>query len=465
MRYDLIVIGSGPAGQKAALQAAKVGKRVAIVEKHGDCGGACLSVGTIPSKSFRESVYRFSLGSKGLIGQEMDKDLAKLKPVQAKDLPDMKRLLRRRDRVFAGESQVIENQLKRNKVEVIRGGAELTGPHSVRVGKRALEGEFIFIAVGANPVSPPHLRVDGQAVFDSNSILTLKKMPRSMIVLGAGVIGCEYASMFQMAGTQVTLVDKRAEVLANVDREISKTLVERLSHFGMKFVLGIESEQLKRVRGGVELALASGKKLKAEVALVALGRQGNTAGLGLESVGLKPDARGLIQVDKHFRTDVPSIYAIGDVVGPPSLASTGFEQGRVAACHAFSVIGLTSHEMPEYFPYGIYTIPEISTIGATEEQLQERRVPYLVGKARYRELARGQIVGDRWGLLKLLVAADTRKLLGVHIIGDNAADLIHIGQAVMTLGGTSDYFVQSIFNYPTLAEAYKTAAYGVVNAK
>jgi NAD(P) transhydrogenase len=463
--FDLIVIGSGPGGQRAAMQGAKAGKKVAVIEEYSQVGGGCVHFGTLPSKSFRESVYRWSLGSQGTLGQEREHTSA----IKSKDLPDMVRLLRRKDRVVSGEVQVIHDQLKRNGITLFNGHARLTSSNEVEITskkgnstqKEKITGHYVVIAVGARPVCPAHLGMDGKFVHDSNTILNLKKIPKTIVVLGAGIIGCEYASMFSMAGSKVFLIDRRHEILASVDREIVTHLVERFVAGGMEVVLEAEAQKIdKEEGGGCKVHLSNGRKVSADVVLVAQGRFGNTDGLGLEEVGIDRDERGLIKVDKHFRTTVPNIYAVGDVVGSPALASTSMEQGRLASCHAFS---LDTCEMPQFYPYGIYTIPEISMIGPTEEELVARKADFVVGRARYRELARGQIVGDSWGLLKLLVDRKTLKLLGIHIVGDNAADLIHIGQAVMAFGGDANYFIRSVFNYPTLAEAYKTAAFHAVN--
>lgn len=469
--FDLVVIGSGPAGQRAAIQGAKAGKRVAIIEEYDRRGGACVHWGTLPSKSFRESVYRYSLSSRGSLGQEKEHHVAIRK--KRDELPDFRRLVRRAERVVDGEAAVIDHQLARNGVKLINGKAKLVGTHEIEVegerGKELLKTSVIIIATGARPVAPSHISVDGKQVHDSNTILNLKEMPRSLAVLGAGIIGCEYASMFSMAGTKVHLIDRRQEILASVDREIVKQLVGRFETDGLEIFLGCEATKLERdsKKGGLlQLHLNNGKVIGVEQVLVAQGRFGNTQGLGCEAVGIEVDERGLIRVDSHFRTKVPHIYAVGDVIGPPALASTAFEQGRIATCHAFQLAdgaGYADFTMPRLFPYGIYTIPEISMLGATEEELKEDKIDYVVGRARYAELARGQIVGDAWGLLKLLVDRKSLKLLGVHIIGDSAADLIHIGQAVMFLGADVNYFIHTVFNYPTLAEAYKTAAFHAVN--
>ena len=467
--YDLIVIGSGPAGQRAAVQGAKVGKRVCVIERHSPIGGACVHWGTIPSKSFRESVYRYSLGSRGVLGQE-----TRGKSVHRK-LPDMKRLLQRRDRVVHDEAKVIHHQLGRNKVEMISGHARLVGPRTVEVrsGKtvHTLEGQFIILALGSSPACPPHIQLDGALIHDSDTILDMKQLPKSLCVLGAGIIGCEYASMFSIAGTKVTLVDRRDTILASVDREIVSHLVERLEHDQVNVLLKQDAKKVEviKVKGKkkVRVTLSSGKKLVVDAVLVSLGRNGNSRGMGLEEQGIQIDDRGQIVVDRQFRTKLPHIYAVGDVVGAPALAATSYEQGRIACAHAFQLRKqgvAVETQMPELFPYGIYTIPEISMLGKTEEQAKAEGIPHIVGRAHYKELARGQIVGDRWGLLKLIVDPKDLKLLGVHIIGDNAADLIHIGQAVMALNGDINFFIRSVFNYPTLAEAYKTAAFHAFNS-
>ncbi|MEK7690364.1 MAG: FAD-dependent oxidoreductase, partial [Bdellovibrionota bacterium] len=316
------------------------------------------------------------------------------------------------------------------------------------------------IAVGANPVTPSHLPIDGTHIFDSNTIFQIKKIPRSLVVLGGGIIGCEYASMFSTAGTHVSIVDKRHEILASVDREIVNHLVERMSSQGLEILLECEATKVEKKTNGVAVHLSSGRIIQADAVLVALGRHGNTKNMGLSGAGIEADPRGLIKVGPHFQTSQPNVYAVGDVIGFPALAATSMEQGRLASCDAF---GIESTVMSPHFPAGIYTIPEISTIGKSEEELLADGMDVVAGRARYRELARGQIVGDHWGLLKMLVDRKTLKIHGVHIIGDSAADLIHIGQAVMSFGGDVTYFIRNVFNYPTLAEAYKTAAFHAIN--
>ena len=467
MNFDLIVIGSGPGGQKAALQGAKAGKKVAIIEEYAAIGGGCVHFGTLPSKSFRESVYRWSLGSRGTLGQSSVGTNGAEKEIptkRIKDLPDMRRLLKRKERVVSDEARIIFDQLKRNAITILHGKARIKSANEVLVvspkGKKTITGKFIVVATGARPVSPAHLAIDGKRVVDSNTVLDLKKLPKSMVVLGAGIIGCEYASMFGMAGTKVHLIDRRHEMLASVDREIVSHLTERFLSLKMDIILKVEATKLERLKTGVRVHLSDGRKLTVDTVLVTLGRCGNTEGLGLQEVGVEMDERGLVKVDKSYRTNVPNIFAVGDVVGMPALASTSMEQGRIACCNAF---GLERSEMSPLFPYGIYTIPEISMVGPTEEELVAKKAEFVIGRARYRELARGQIVGDRWGLLKLIVDKKTLKLLAVHIIGDNAAELVHIGQSVMAFDGDVKYFIRTVFNYPTLAEAYKTAAFHAVN--
>lgn len=453
------MIGSGPAGQRGALQAAKLGRSVLVIERSPFVGGACVEWGTLPSKSFRESVYRYSLGSGGVLGREQVDDSKNQKPLQ---IPEMSRLLKRKQRVIKAEIEVVGHQMERNKIECVHGNAVFVDPHHVEVGGEIFEGKYILIAVGARPVGPKHITVDHQKVVDSDSILNMPSVPKTMVVLGAGIIGCEYASMFSMAGTEVILVDRRPQILANVDREIASGLLQRFEYQGMKTILSAEATAVHDLGSdGLKVDLSNGQSIKTDVVCVALGRKGNTELLALEKLGVEPDDRGLLKVNTYFQTKVPHVYAAGDVIGAPALASTSMEQGRLSAAHMFSKDHF--HPMPTVFPFGIYSIPEIAMLGQTEEELIAGKIDYVAGKARYKEIARGQIVGDRFGLLKLLIHRESLKILGVHIVGDNAAELIHIGQAVMTLGGDVRYFISSVFNYPTLAEAYKNAAFHAVN--
>ena len=461
----MVVLGAGPGGRAAALQAAKVGKRVAIVDEAEILGGACVAVGTLPSKAFRESVYRWSLGSRGTLGQELEHPE---EPGAGRSRPEMRRLLRRKDRVIDAESRVVRDQLQRNGVKILSGRGRFASPNELEIapaGKapEIVRGDVLVVAVGASPVTNPPLKVDGEFIHDSDTILGVAEVPARLIVVGAGVIGCEYASIFLMAGTHVTLVDRRNEILASVDREIVDHLIDRFEHYGMELALESDVDKVETglAGAGVRLTLKDGRILEADNVLAAQFRKGNTEGLDLAKAGIEADPRGYLKVDPHFRTSVGHIYAVGDVIGIPALASTSFEQGRIAICHAYS-IGF-QREMPQHFPYGIYTIPEVSTVGLSEEELKKDGVEYVSGKAHYRELARGLINGDRWGLLKMLIHKRSLKVLGVHIVGDNAADLIHIGQAALVFGADVNYFIRSVFNYPTLAEAYKTAAFHAFN--
>jgi NAD(P) transhydrogenase len=459
--YDMVVIGSGPAGHRAAIQAAKLDKRVAIVEKKSVVGGVCINTGTIPSKTLREAALRLSgYRDRGLYGSSY----------AAKQHITMRDLLFRVDHVISNELDVARHQLSRNNVDVVTARASFTDPHHLQlhlVEERVTQNvsaRYIVIAVGTTTASEPGVPYDGQNVFTSDELLQVEQLPRSLAVVGAGVIGLEYACIFAALGVRVTLLDKHPHLLPFVDREIVDALVYHLRDNRATLYLGEEvtgvechrSEQGPQVR----VFLASGKVVATEKALYSVGRMGAVEGLNLEAAGLQTDERGRLRVNQHYQTNVPHIYAVGDVIGFPSLASTSMEQGRLASCHAFSV---PTRSLPELFPYGIYTVPAISMVGKTEQQLTGAGVPYEVGRAHYREIARGQILGDQTGLLKLLFHRETRLLLGVHIIGAEAAELVHIGQAVLALGGTIDYFVDTVFNYPTLAECYKTAAFDGVN--
>jgi NAD(P) transhydrogenase len=459
--YDLLVIGSGPAGQRAAIQGAKLDKKVAVVERKAVVGGYCVNLGTIPSKTLREAVLDLS-------GYRMHEFYGASYTV--KEHITIQDLLVRTNRVIQNEIDVMRHQLMRNEVELICAGASFAGPDSVRLEYaggshwRTVRARKIVIAAGAETTRDTHVPFDGARIFTSDDILNLDRLPRSLAVVGAGVIGCEYASIFAALGVRVTLIDKRGRLLPFVDGEIAETLCHHLreQRATLRFnesvsqLQVIEAEQGPRVR----LQLDSGKTIIAEKALYSIGRTGATAALNLGAAGLAADSRGRLVVDENYRTEVPGIYAVGDIIGFPALASTAMEQGRLAVCHAF---GVRATSAPEHFPYGIYAVPEISMVGKTEEELTEAAVPYEIGKARYKEIARGQIVGDVSGLLKLIFHSESRELLGVHIIGEGASELIHIGQAVLSFGGRIDYFVETVFNYPTLAECYKVAAFDGLN--
>jgi NAD(P) transhydrogenase len=451
MDYDFIVIGSGPAGQRAAIQAAKLEKKVAIIDRQIAVGGVCLHTGTIPSKTLREAViYLSGYGHRGLYGQgyRLKADLT---------MDDLKQQL---NTTIRREVEVLKHQLTRNGVQVFNGNAEFVDEHTVRVvdshgESTLLSGEKFLISTGTHPVRPAGIPFDGRQIIDSDGILQLERIPRSLTVVGAGVIGIEYAAIFSAMDIEVTVVDGRRQMLGFMDTEIVEELIHLLRERGMVLRLGENVESVEKVDGHVVTTLDTGKRIRSDVVLFAAGRAGSTNSLKPQAAGVEQNERHLIVVNENYQTSQPHIYAAGDVIGFPSLASTSMEQGRQAACHAF---GCSISNSLENFPFGIYAVPEMSMVGMTEQQLLEKGIPYETGVARLRETARGQIMGLEQGMLKLLISLDDRKLLGVHILGEGATELIHIGQAVHVLGGTLDYFLQNIFNYPTLAEAYKVAA-------
>jgi NAD(P) transhydrogenase len=453
--YDLLVIGCGPGGQKAAIAAAKLQKRAAVIERAESVGGVCVNTGTIPSKTLREAVlYLTGLSQRELYGQSY-----RLKSEIA-----MEDLWRRTEHVVSREIQVVQDQLARNRVRLLHGSARFVDAHSLSItgkdGETKVSAEKIVIATGTRPARPENVAFDDNRVIDSDGILLLERIPASLVVVGAGVIGLEYASMFAALGSKVTVVEKRERMLEFCDEEIVQALQYHLRGLAVSFrfretVAGVELH-----KHGAVTVLASGKHIPADAVLYSAGRVGSTDKLGLEALGIAVDPRGRIPVDSHLRTALPHVYAVGDVIGFPALASTSMEQGRLATYHAF---GEPTFSLDEAIPYGIYTIPEISFVGQTEAQLTEAAIPYEVGVARYRELSRGQIAGDSHGMLKLLVSSETRKLLGVHLFGTGATEIVHIGQAVMGCDGDVDYLVEAVFNYPTLAEAYKVAALDVAN--
>ena len=453
VKYDLIVIGSGPSGQRAAVAAAKMNKRVAVVESRSVVGGVCVNTGTIPSKTMREAVLHLSgYNYRSIYGINY----------RVKEKITMADLAFRVQAVIKTEVDVTEAQLSRNGIDVVHGIARFLDPHQVRVeGPQAdstLEADRIIIAVGTKPATSPKVPINGRTIINSDQILGLEALPHSLIVVGGGVIGVEYACMFAVLGVRVTLIEKRNRLLEFADQEIIEALSYHLRDSRVTMRLGEEVDSVEEPTAGTVVAnLKSNKRVSGDALLYAVGRQGNIDDLNLAAAGLEADSRGRIAVDEHYQTKVEHIYAVGDVVGFPSLASVSMEQGRIASARAFNDTVTGSN--PSFYPYGIYTIPEISFIGKTEEQLTDEDVPYEVGMAYYREVARGQIRGDTTGRLKLIFHRDTRKVLGVHIIGEDASELVHIGQAVMTLGGTVDYFIDTVFNYPTLAECYKVAAF------
>ncbi|NIR48604.1 Si-specific NAD(P)(+) transhydrogenase [candidate division KSB1 bacterium] len=458
--YDLVVIGSGPAGQKAAIQAAKLDKRVAVVERKAVVGGVCINTGTIPSKTLREAViYLSGYRHHNIYG----------KSYKVKDRITAEDLMFRIEHVVRHEIDVIRDQLLRNGIDVLNAEASFIEPHTLRLNfvdgsaEREIAAANTVIATGTKATQHEHIPFDGKNVLTSDDILELDEIPRTLTVVGAGVIGLEYASMFAALDVRVTLVDKRERLLPFIDEEIIDTLIYHLRQNRVTLHLGEEVtgiECLDDPHQSVRINLKSGKKIRSEKALYSIGRTGATDSLKLENAGLDTVKHQLLDVNENYQTSVAHIYAVGDVIGFPSLASTSMEQGRLASCHAF---GVETKSIPELFPYGIYSVPEISTVGRNEEELTSDGVPYEIGKAQYQEIARGQIIGDNFGTLKLLFHLETKQLLGVHIIGEGASELVHIGQAVMAFGGTVDYFVNTVFNYPTLAECYKTAALDGLN--
>jgi NAD(P) transhydrogenase len=453
--YDLIVIGSGPAGQRAAIQAAKSGRKVALVEKRDVIGGVCINTGTIPSKTMREAVIHFSgFNYQGIYGMNY----------RVKEKISMADLSFRVQYVIRTEIDVTRAQLSRNNIEMLTGQASFVDSTHIDVansgGTSHIGAPVTIIATGTKPAASPNVPTNGQNVIDSDQILSMTDMPRTLIVVGGGVIGVEYTCMFATLGVRVILVEKRPRLLEFADTEMVEALSYHLRDSRVTMRLNEEVESVNASNGCVTANLQSKKKIVGDALLYAVGRQGNVDELNLAAAGIEADARGRIKVDADYRTSQPNIYAVGDVIGFPSLASVSMEQGRIAAGRAF---GVPLQSQPAFYPYGIYTIPEISFIGKTEEQLTDEDVPYEVGVAYYREIARGQIRGDTTGRLKLIFHRETRLLLGVHIIGEGACELLHIGQAVMVLGGKVDYFVDNVFNYPTLAECYKAAAFNGLN--
>jgi NAD(P) transhydrogenase len=455
--YDLLVIGSGPSGQRAAVSAVKKGKRVALVEMRSVVGGVCINTGTIPSKTMREAVLHLSgYNYRSIYGMNY----------RVKEKITMSDLAFRVQHVIKTEIDVTEAQLSRNGVDVITGVASFVDANHVRIdgmnGSVVHDAEHIVIAVGTRPANSTRVPINGRTIINSDQVLELQNLPKTLIVVGGGVIGVEYTCMFAALGVRVTLVEKRPKLLEFADQEIVEALSYHLRDSRVTMRLNEEVGSVEELADGTVVAnLESKKRISGDALLYAVGRQGNIDELNLHAAGIEADSRGRIPVDKDFRTKIPHVFAVGDVIGFPSLASVSMEQGRIAVERAFGDEGVQSN--PSFYPYGIYTIPEISFIGKTEEQLTEEDVPYEVGVAYYREIARGQIRGDTTGRLKLIFHRETKQILGVHIIGEGAAELVHIGQAVMTLNGTVDYFIDSVFNYPTLAECYKAAAFNGVN--
>lgn len=453
--FDVIVVGTGPAGQRAAVQAAKLGASVAAIEGQRRIGGAAINHGTIPSKTLREAVlYLTGFRQRGLygVGYRVKEDIT------------IEDLMFRLNHVLDREVAVMESQLARNGVEVIYGQCHFVAPHQLRVaadeGDIDVRGEIVILAPGSIPAHSPRVPIDGRYVVDADSLFSRREIPRSGIIIGGGVIGVEYASIFGALGVEVTLLDQRDRILEFVDGEIIDALMGQMRENGVTFALGEQLHEVKVDDGVVTAHLDSGRSIAADMLLYTVGRQGNTAGLGLERIGLAVDDRGRLAVDEQYRTSVPYVSAAGDVIGFPALAATSMEQGRLAVRFA---LGAPEEVVPSPLPFGIYSIPEISMVGRTEQQLSDDGVPYEVGLALYSETARGQIVGDERGRLKLLVHRETQEILGVHIVGEAATELVHIGQMMIGLGGRLDYLVDNVFNYPTLAECYKIAALDASN--
>ena len=455
--YDLIVIGSGPAGRSAAIQAGKLKRRVLVIDRKDRLGGVSVHTGTIPSKTLRETVLNLSgWRERSFYGRSY----------RVKEDIDASDLKARLHKTLDYEVDVLEHQFTRNHVDTLHGLARFTGPRDIEVATEAgdvtkLTADRFLIATGTRTHRPDNVPFNGTTVVDSDEFLELATIPRSLTVVGAGVIGVEYATMFSALDVRVTLIEPRDSFLDFIDRTLISDFTHQIRENGVDLRLGSAIDKIEDANGHVEVTLANGRHVRSEMLLFAAGRMGATAGLELEAAGLETDHRGRLSVDRTtYQTAVPHIYAAGDVIGHPSLASTAVQQGRVAACHA-----LDTPTLPEspWFPYGIYSVPEISTCGMSEEEMQERGIPYEVGVARFRETSRGHIMGLEHGMLKMLFSLKTRRVLGVQIVGEGATELIHIAQAVLNLKGTVDYFVQNTFNYPTLAEAYKIAGLDAFN--
>jgi NAD(P) transhydrogenase len=456
--YDLVVIGSGPAGEKGAAQAAYFGKSVAVVERESLVGGAAANTGTLPSKTLRET----SLFLSGF----RNRDLSGLN-ISLKKAPTVRDFMAHEQHVTADERYRILENLARHKVDLYQGSASFVDPHTISVARREgppdlLRGEVILIAVGSTPHQPPVFPFEDPRIYDSDEILQLDAIPKTMLVIGGGVIGSEYACTFAILGVEVTVVEQRGRLIEALDGEVSDTLRAQMEAIGVRFHF---NDSVAALDAGPEMTvtLKSGTVIKPETILVSAGRSGNTKTLGLDKAGVAVDNRGRVTVNEQFQSQVPHIYAAGDVIGSPSLASTAMEQARVAMVHAFK-LGYKSVVAP-ILPYGIYTIPECSMAGATEESLQANRVPYVAGKATYASNARGHIIGDEKGFLKLLFKLDDMTLLGVHVIGELATELVHVGLTALLLNQKADLFIQSCYNYPTLTELYKYATYDAMGKR
>lgn len=455
--YDLVVVGAGPAGEKGAAQAAYFGKRVAVIERGVEPGGAAVHTGTLPSKTLRETALYLS----GHRARELYGVAVKLDPDAT-----VPHLMARKNAIAEAASLAIRQNLDRHKVTYVAGHARFTDAHTVRVsgpdGERDITGEHFLIATGSRPFRPPDIDFADDTIHDSDEVLGISKLPTSLTILGGGVIGCEYACMFAALGSQVTMVDARAEILPFLDLEIVERLRTAMTKLGIRLLQGQRWAGARHEADGIATTLADGTRITSEQLLFAAGRVGNSAELGLDTIGVQPDSRGYIKVDDQYRTSCPNVWAAGDVVGFPALASVSMEQGRVAVCHAFGFS--YKRAVASLMPYGIYTIPEVSAVGETEQSCQQKGIDYVVGRALYKDNSRGKITGDLEGITKLVVHAGSRRLLGVHVIGEHATELVHIGQAAIHAEATVDLFIEMVFNFPTLAESYKYAAYDCLGA-
>ena len=455
--YDLIVIGAGPAGENGAAKAAQYGKRVALIERAPYPGGAGINTGTVPSKTLRESALYFSgLRQRGLYGI----DYSLKENLTIKDFMYRERIVVERER------EMIARHLQHPNISLFHGDGSLIDRYTVRVksekSEQQISGDVILIATGSSPHHPPEIPFDDELIFDSDSILNMKRIPKTMAVVGGGVIGTEYASIFTALGIQVTLIEPRGRIVPFVDSEIAKRLTNQLLQLGLNFIFNDSVIAIEPQDRHVHLHLEKGGEKEFDVALVTAGRQSNVQGLGLEQVGVKLGERGLILVDENYKTNIPNVYAVGDVIGFPALASTSMEQARAAVVVAFDL--KYKEKLAPFLPLAVYAIPEISAVGLTEDDCQAKDIPYLVGRAYYEDNARGQIIGDMSGMIKLVFSPNDKKLLGAHIIGEQASELIHIASHVMLAGGLIDAFIDAVYNYPTLSDSYQYAAYdGLAN--
>ena len=450
--YDLIVIGGGPAGEKGAAKAAQYGKRVALIEREPYLGGAGINTGTVPSKTLRESALYFSgLRQRGLYG--IDYSL--------KENLTIKDFMYRERTVVRKERKMIAEHIDEHDISLIHGEGSLKDKHTVLIksskSEQEISGKFILIATGSSPHHPPEIPFDGELIFDSDTILEMKHIPKTMVVVGGGVIGTEYASIFTALGVRVTLIEPKGRIISFVDSEIGQRLMDQLLKLGIKFIFDDRMSAIEARKDHVHLTLEKGGKKDFDVALIAAGRQSNVQVLGLEQVGVKLGNRGLILVDENYRTNISNIYAVGDVIGFPALASTSMEQARAAVVHAFDL--KYKEKLAPFLPLAVYAIPEVSAVGLTEDECKEKNIPYLIGRAYYEENARGQIIGDYSGMIKLVFSPADKKLLGAHIIGEQASELIHIASHVMLNGEPIDEFIEAVYNYPTLSDSYQYAAY------